>query len=107
VVTETADDPPGPGPPGWDVGTGFTTTRLLEIHQRLGALEQPDSPFPHEPDRELTRRRVRWARPVLIGEVTYRTWTAAGRLRHPVWKGLRGEIDPAQVTVAAPAPPPR
>jgi bifunctional non-homologous end joining protein LigD len=34
-------------------------------------------------------RRARWTRPVLAAEVTYAEITPTGRMRHPVWRGLR------------------
>jgi hypothetical protein len=34
-------------------------------------------------------RRARWTRPVLAAEVAYAEITPAGRMRHPVWRGLR------------------
>ena len=34
-------------------------------------------------------RRARWARPVITAEVEYLERTPSGRLRHPVWRGLR------------------
>jgi two-component system LytT family sensor kinase len=32
---------------------------------------------------------VHWVAPRLLGEVSYRQWTAHGRLGHPTWRGLR------------------
>ena len=32
-----------------------------------------------------------WAEPSLVGEVRYTEWTGDGRLRHPVWRGLRSD----------------
>jgi bifunctional non-homologous end joining protein LigD len=34
---------------------------------------------------------------MLVGEVSFAEWTAAGRLRQPVWKGLRGDKSPSDV----------
>ena len=39
-----------------------------------------------------------WVRPELVAEVDYTEWTRDGRLRHPAFKGLRDDYDPAQVT---------
>jgi bifunctional non-homologous end joining protein LigD len=33
-------------------------------------------------------------RPALVGEVTFSEETPDGRLRHPVWKGLRPDKSP-------------
>ena len=36
-----------------------------------------------------------WVEPRLVIEVTFDRWTRAGRMRAPVYKGLRDDIDPA------------
>ncbi len=81
-----------PGPAGLEfagsVGTGFTQAALRELAGLLASLEQPASPFAEVLSPPVTRR-ARWVRPVLAGEVAYLERTAAGRLRHPVWRGLR------------------
>lgn len=82
------------------VGTGFTEEMLADLLDRLRSLEQPASPFaatapaPHE-----YARTARWVRPVLVGEVRFTEWTGDGRLRHPAWRGLRFDKDPADVTL--------
>jgi bifunctional non-homologous end joining protein LigD len=81
-----------PGPAGLDfagsVGTGFTQAALRELASLLNALEQPASPFTLALPPPIARR-ARWVRPVLAGEVAYLERTPAGRLRQPVWRGLR------------------
>ncbi|MGO9195907.1 MAG: non-homologous end-joining DNA ligase [Acidimicrobiales bacterium] len=78
------------------VGTGFTEQILSDLVKRLGSLEQDSSPFAGEiPTRY--RKNARWAEPRLVGEVTFSEWTAEGRLRHPVWRGLRDDKQPAEV----------
>jgi len=81
-----------PGPAGLSylgaVGSGFTEAELRDLTARLRELEQPASPFgtPVPPD---IARRAHWTRPVLAAEVTYTEITPDGRMRHPVWRGLR------------------
>jgi len=81
-----------PGPDGLGylgaVGSGFTEAELRDLTARLRELEQPSSPFaaPVPPD---IARRAHWTRPVLAAEVTYTEITPEGRMRHPVWRGLR------------------
>ena len=38
-----------------------------------------------------------WVEPRLVIEVTFDRWTRAGRMRAPVYKGLRDDKDPADV----------
>jgi bifunctional non-homologous end joining protein LigD len=78
------------------VSTGFTETALRELRQRLDPLRQPTAAF-DQPLPPQQARGAQWVRPVLVADVTYRSWTPDGRLRHPVWKGLRNDRDPAQV----------
>lgn len=70
---------------------GDTTQRTLR--ELLSALAAEESPFeqPLPPDDAAT---ARWCRPRLIAQVSHVGWTDGGRLRHPVFTGLRGEDDP-------------
>jgi bifunctional non-homologous end joining protein LigD len=38
-----------------------------------------------------------WVEPVVVAEVTFGEWTSKGRLRHPVFKGVRPDKDAAEV----------
>ncbi|WP_246063884.1 non-homologous end-joining DNA ligase [Nonomuraea longispora] len=75
------------------VGTGFTDAVLDDLHARLRPLEVACSPFCNE-----VPWRNRWVRPDLVGEVAYTMWTDEQRLRHPVWRGLRPDKLPSEVT---------
>lgn len=76
------------------VGTGFTDAALARLLALLEPLEVPHSPFSSE-----VPGRARWVRPELVGEVAYTMWTHDRRLRHPVWRGLRPDKLPAEVTL--------
>ena len=81
-----------PGPAGLEylgnVGSGFAEAELRDLTARLLDLEVTDSPF-GSPVPATVARRARWTRPVLAAEVTYTELTPDGRMRHPVWRGLR------------------
>jgi bifunctional non-homologous end joining protein LigD len=69
------------------VGTGFNDKMLRELTHDLTPLARDDSPFV-----TVSREHARdahWVDPVLVGEVGFGEWTRDGRLRHPVWRGLR------------------
>jgi bifunctional non-homologous end joining protein LigD len=70
------------------VGTGFDTQELDSLLARLERLRRSTSPFV-EPLPPATGKVAGWVRPTLVGEVRYTEWTRDGRLRHPVWRGLR------------------
>ena len=69
-------------------GSGLSVAELRELTALLEAVEQPVSPFAG-PLPAAVARQARWARPVLAAEVTYLERTPSGRLRQPVWRGLR------------------
>jgi bifunctional non-homologous end joining protein LigD len=70
------------------VGSGLSMAELRELTALLESVEQPVSPFTDPVPADIARR-ARWARPVIIAEVEYLERTPSGRLRHPVWRGLR------------------
>lgn len=49
------------------------------------------------PPVDLARKRVRWLTPALVAEISFLGWTDDGKLRHPSYKGLRGEAEDAGV----------
>ena len=78
------------------VGTGFSEDALDDLLLRMTSLERPESPFVAELSR-TEARDVRWVEPRLVGEVRFGEWTAGGRLRQPVWRGLRSDKRPREV----------
>ncbi len=77
------------------VGTGFTDRALADLQARLAGLATDDCPLAGVP--AVQARGAHWVRPELVGEVTLTAWTREDRLRHPSWKGLRADMDPAAV----------
>jgi bifunctional non-homologous end joining protein LigD len=77
------------------VGTGFDTKLLLDLRQRLDALEQPQSPFTRATG--LPRLRAHWVRPQIVIQVGFIEWTAHDKLRHPRLLGVRFDKDPRAV----------
>jgi bifunctional non-homologous end joining protein LigD len=84
---------------GWayagHVGTGFDAASLQMLGARLEPLRR-DRPAARTTCRASTPARV-WVEPALVVECDYTEWTREGRLRHPSYKGLRGDVDPRQV----------
>jgi bifunctional non-homologous end joining protein LigD len=78
------------------VGTGFTQATLQDLQKRLKPLERPTSPFATAVPREYARF-AHWVEPELVCSVAFGEWTRDGRMRHPSYKGLRDDIDPATV----------
>ncbi len=78
------------------VGTGFNDQTLRMLGDKLQPLRRPDSPFDGPVPPEYARPAV-WVEPRLVIQVGYDRWTKAGRMRAPVYQGLRDDIDPADV----------
>lgn len=83
------------------VGTGFSAADRRDLLDDLRPLESPGSPFTSALPR-ADAPTAHFVRPELVGEVSFGEWTAAGRLRHPTWRGLRPEKTPHEVVVEGP-----
>lgn len=70
------------------VGTGFTDAALTALHRQLKPLARPTPALAAPPPRADTVG-AQWVQPELVAEVAFGEWTPDGRLRHPVWRGLR------------------
>ena len=78
------------------VGTGFTAETLRMLGSLLAPLRRDDSPFDGPVPPEYVRSAV-WVEPEVVIEVAFDRWTRAGRMRAPVYKGVRDDKDPADV----------
>jgi len=78
------------------VGTGFSDETLADLTSTLRELERETSPFAAPiPPRQAAG--AHWVEPRLVGEVSFSEWTHEGRLRQPVWRGLRPDKSVADV----------
>lgn len=72
------------------VGTGFSDAVLKSLRARLDPLALPSAPalivLGEKPPRSVT-----WVRPELVAEISFTEWSNDGRLRHPVFLGLRDD----------------
>jgi len=75
-------------------GTGFDAASLRSIYTKLKKLVRRRKPVsgkvPNEP-------ATIWVRPQLVAEVKFTEWTKDGRMRHPVFLGLRTDKPASQV----------
>jgi bifunctional non-homologous end joining protein LigD len=80
------------------VGTGFSERELHDLRRRFHALasKPPAALWVSGDDPE---RSIRWVRPELIVEISFTAWSGEGRVRHPVYLGLREVKDPAEVVL--------
>jgi bifunctional non-homologous end joining protein LigD len=84
------------------VGTGFSSAGAQALRRQLDRLIQAQSPFA---DHVTGVRRVHWVRPALVAEVAFTEWTPDARLRHPSFKGIREDKDPAEIVRERPRSP--
>jgi len=75
-------------------GTGFNEKELARVMTLLKPLETPASPFKAK---LKTNERPHWVRPDLVAQIKFTEWTADGKLRHPVYLGLRDDKKPTAV----------
>jgi bifunctional non-homologous end joining protein LigD len=95
------------------VGTGFDELALRTLKSELDRRARKSPPVDAQSARGIGRG-VHWVEPELVAEISFTEWTADGRLRHPVFHGLREdkaarevvEERPTDVPAAA-APRPR
>jgi bifunctional non-homologous end joining protein LigD len=94
------------------VGTGIDNAELLRVWRHLQPLATPEAPLDVPPPRAsrfgspLTLSRVHWARPELVAEVKYLSWTEDNLLRQVVYEGLREDKPAAEVRRPVPHPKP-
>jgi bifunctional non-homologous end joining protein LigD len=86
-----------------NVGTGFTQAEIDRLLDLLGPLRRDDAPLAEVPA-ELRKRAapVVWVEPELVCQVQFVEWTDDGRLRAPVYLGLRDDKTAAEVVREAP-----
>jgi bifunctional non-homologous end joining protein LigD len=75
-------------------GGGIGVKGLADLRERLEALEQKSCPFRDKPK---TNAPVHWVTPKLVCEVSFQEWTDDGRMRVPIYLGLREDKDPKMV----------
>lgn len=72
------------------VGTGLSDALIDDLLERLGPLEIPERPYATPPPPEAGARR--YVRPELVVTVRHLGWTQEGRLRFPLFRGIREDM---------------
>jgi bifunctional non-homologous end joining protein LigD len=75
-------------------GTGFNERELARVMKLMQPLETDVCPFRQRP---RTNERPHWVVPQLVAQIKFTEWTADGKLRHPVYLGLRDDKNPRDV----------
>ena len=90
------------------VGTGFTEKTLSILHRKFQRELKDDCPFADLPSKQggewvqgitpSMMKKMHWVNPVFVAEIKFAEWTRDGKLRQPVFLGLRDDKDPHEVT---------
>ena len=83
-------------------GTGFDERELQRVSKLLKARAIARSPFANPIKSNET---AHWVTPDLVAQVRFTEWTDDGKLRHPVYLGLRDDKDARSVVKEVPAAP--
>jgi bifunctional non-homologous end joining protein LigD len=75
-------------------GTGFDDRELERVSKLLKARQIKESPFANKIKSNET---AHWVRPDLVAQVRFTEWTDDGKLRHPVYLGMRDDKRPESV----------
>jgi len=78
------------------MGGGFDREGLRAMRERLERIERRTSPFAVAP---RTNEPAHWVAPKLVVEVKFAEWTADGKLRQPIFLGVRDDKSARDVTI--------
>ena len=89
------------------VGTGFTAKSLSMLHKKFQKEGCPDCPFVDLPSKQNGQwvqgitpsimKQMHWVNPKFVAEIEFAEWTRDGKLRAPVFLGLREDKKPTDV----------
>ena len=95
------------------VGTGFDSKALALLHKKFKSVASKDCPFADLPSKSAGKwsqgitpgmmRKISWMNPVFVCQVKFAEWTRDGKLRAPVFLGLREDKAPSEVKRETPA----
>jgi len=76
------------------MGGGFDRQSLREMYEHLRTRARKTSPFADAP---RTAERAHWVKPDTVVEVKFAEWTADGKLRQPIYLGVREDKEARDV----------
>ncbi len=89
------------------VGTGFTAKSLSMLHKKFQKEARPDCPFVDLPSKQSGQwvqgitpsmmKKMHWVNPKFVAQIEFAEWTRDGKLRAPVFLGLREDKKPTDV----------
>jgi bifunctional non-homologous end joining protein LigD len=89
------------------VGTGFTAKSLSMLHKKFQKEARDDCPFVDLPSRQNGQwvlgitpsmmKKMHWVNPKFVAQIKFAEWTRDGKLRAPVFLGLREDKKPTDI----------
>jgi len=89
------------------VGSGFTEKSLSILHRRFREEERNDCPFVDLPSKSAGQwsqgitpsmmKKMHWVNPKFVAQIKFAEWTRDGKLRQPVFLGLREDKKATEV----------
>ncbi|MEP6699200.1 MAG: non-homologous end-joining DNA ligase, partial [Verrucomicrobiota bacterium] len=89
------------------VGTGFNEKLLAALHKKFMKEARDDCPFADLPSKQggqwvqgitpSMMRKMHWVNPIFVAQIKFAEWTRDGKLRQPVFLGLREDKKPTEV----------
>jgi bifunctional non-homologous end joining protein LigD len=90
------------------VGSGFTGKTLSILYKKFQKEARADCPFADLPSKQggewvqgitpSMMKKMHWVNPVFVAQIKFAEWTRDGKLRQPVFLGLREDKNPRDVT---------
>jgi bifunctional non-homologous end joining protein LigD len=89
------------------VGTGFTAKSLSMLHKKFQKEARDDCPFVDLPSKQNGQwvlgitpsmmKKMHWVNPKFVAQIKFAEWTRDGKLRAPVFLGLREDKKPTDI----------
>jgi bifunctional non-homologous end joining protein LigD len=89
------------------VGSGFTGKSLATLHRKFQQQERDSCPFvdlPHKTAGQWSQnitpsmmKKMHWVNPKFVAEIKFSEWTRDGKLRQPVFLGIREDKNATEV----------
>lgn len=89
------------------VGSGFSAKSLSSLYKKFQSKARNNCPFADLPSKQggqwvqgitpAMMRKMHWIDPVLVAQIKFAEWTRDGKLRQPVFLGLREDKEAAEV----------
>ena len=89
------------------VGSGFTSKSLSMLHKKFREEEREGCPFVDLPSKQggewvqgitpSMMKKMHWVNPKFVAQIKFAEWTRDGKLRQPVFLGMREDKDATEV----------